>query len=104
MAESLRPLRSSSRAEETACVEGIGLRPVLLFSGDSFLTEKKFEAAVEHIKKNVSGEVHVQSFHLTDTGIDAILAQTRNLPFLAQAQIFRIQDAETLKEKNLEPL
>ncbi len=81
------------------------LFPIYLFSGDSFLTEKKYEAVLAQIKDYFKGsEVAVQSAHLSDTSLDSILAQARNLPFLAAAQVFRVQDAGSLKEKNCEPL
>jgi DNA polymerase III subunit delta len=77
---------------------------VFLLVGDSFLTGKKYQDISEEIKKKVSGEIVFQSFHLFETSLDPILTQSRSLPFLADAQVLRIQNAETLKEKSIETL
>ena len=82
-----------------------GLFPIYLFTGDSFLTEKKYEVVLAQIQAEFKGsEVSLQSVYLSDTGLDSLLAQARNLPFLTAAQVFRIQDAGILKEKACEPL
>ena len=83
---------------------GEGLLPVYLFSGDSFLTEKKYEAVLSQVRSKAGGEVALHTFHLSETPLDSILGQTRSLPFLASAQVFRLLDADAVKEKNCEPL
>lgn len=78
--------------------------PAYLLAGDSFLTQTQFETLSAEIAKSFSGEVLSRRVFLSETPLDTILKEARTLPFLVSAQIFRLQNAEVLKEKQLEPL
>lgn len=76
----------------------------ILLAGDPYLTEEKYQALCRDVQSKVKGEIHAQTFRLNEVPLDAPLSQTRTLPFLAVFQIFKIQEAQLLKEKKLEPL
>jgi DNA polymerase III delta subunit len=74
----------------------------VLFIGDAFLTERSFLSYFEEIKSKKKGEIVLQTYHLSDMPLDKVLVEARILPFLCVAQVFRLKDAEILKEKHLE--
>ncbi|MBI3306319.1 MAG: DNA polymerase III subunit delta [Candidatus Omnitrophica bacterium] len=79
-------------------------KAVTLLAGDSYLAEEKFQNILGEIKKKIPGEIPIQVFHLTETSLEPILTEARTLPFLAEAQIFRLKGAERLKKGDLEVL
>lgn len=75
-----------------------------LLVGDPFLVENKFREIVEDKKKTFKSELHLATYRLSETSLEAVLAEARGLPFLANFQIFRIKDIEKVREKDLGPL
>ena len=74
-----------------------------LVIGDPFLTEEKFKEIETSVHSDYP-EINLETFRLSDTSLDPILEKARSLPFLADAQIFRIREADSLKEKKFEML
>ncbi len=75
--------------------------------GDAFLSEERFRKFAEAIQKQFQGETALRSFRISETPLDTILAEARSLPFLVECQVFRIREAQLLKNKSLtglEPL
>ncbi|MFZ5801896.1 MAG: DNA polymerase III subunit delta [Candidatus Omnitrophota bacterium] len=70
--------------------------------GDPFLTRAKADLLAQDIRKTYPGGVEDQVVYLSDHPADELLARARNLPFLAEAQIFRVREAERLKAGDLE--
>ncbi len=75
-----------------------------LLAGDSFLAEEKLKDLTRAIQKKTEGELTQFAHYLSDTSLESVLASARTLPFLAQAQLFVLKDADTLKKKDLEML
>lgn len=71
-----------------------------LLIGEPFLAEEKYKAVVRAVEKKHPGEISRQTCRLSDQPIESVLTEARTLPFLAEAQIFRILDAETLKSQS----
>lgn len=78
--------------------------PAILLAGDLFLIEERYKTLLKDFQSKIKGEIHTQSFKLTDTPLDSVLAEARTLPFLASFQVLRVQEAQSLKEKKQEPL
>lgn len=78
--------------------------PAALLAGDLYLVEEKAKTLIQNIQSDIKGEVYLQTFKLTETPLDSIIASARSLPFLTSFQIFRVQEAQSLKEKKLESL
>lgn len=78
--------------------------PATLLAGDLYLVEEKAKSLIQSIQSEIKGEVHLQSFKLTETPLDKIISSARSLPFLTEFQIFRVQEVQALKEKKLESL
>lgn len=79
--------------------------PAALLAGDLYLIEEKAKSLIQTFQGNLKADgLHLQSFKLTETPLDTILTACRNLPFLVSFQIFRVQEAQALKEKKLESL
>lgn len=66
------------------------------------LREEKALESIREIRQAYAGEVPVTVLRLAEKDLESWALEARSLPFLAQAQIFRIRDAETLKAKGLE--
>lgn len=69
----------------------------LLVCGEPFLTDGRWTSFLTKLK-TAHPELSVQTFYLGDSEIDAVLAQARSLPFLSSFQIFRLKEAEKLKD------
>ncbi len=69
----------------------------LLVVGEPFLADTRWNDQVLKLKQIHPG-LSIQTFYLGDSSIDSVLAQARSLPFLAAFQIFRLKEAEKLKE------
>ncbi len=80
------------------------LSRLYLLAGDSFLVEEKSKTLQAAIRSAVKGEVPTHVYHLSEAGIEKVLTEARSLPFLAQAQIFRVKEADTLKAEEAELL
>ncbi len=72
--------------------------------GDPFLCESKFEAFRASSAKETTQEISVFSGHFSEDYLNQILVDARSLPFLSSLQIYRIRDAELLKNKSGEIL
>jgi len=80
------------------------LKPVILLVGDPFLASEKYKSILKTVEGAHPGDVARQTFHLSETPLEAVLAQARTLPFLAPAQVFRIDDLAKLKKDDVEML
>ncbi len=80
------------------------LRPVYLWAGDPRWCEESLEELGRRIRAKTPGEIHTQTFYLTENSLDPALAQARTLPFLMSFQILRLKEAQCLKAKNFENL
>lgn len=63
--------------------------------GDPFLTDQFFQQTASSFSK--SSQTEIRSFYISETSLDTLLGQARSLPFLSEAQVFRIRDFEKLK-------
>ncbi|HXV27504.1 MAG TPA: DNA polymerase III subunit delta [bacterium] len=77
---------------------------VFLFLGDPFLTEEKIKSCLESLEKKTKLEIPCVTYDLSVTSLENILMQARVLPFLAQAQAFRIKNADSLKKSDQEAI
>jgi DNA polymerase III subunit delta len=77
---------------------------VCLLAGDPFLAEQKYDQILKALQAKTKGELAVHSRSLSETSLDSILSEARSLPFLTAAQIFKLSNAQVLKEKNSEAL
>lgn len=75
-----------------------------LLVGDPFLTERKFSELRGEIEGAASGQVAVQTARLSERPLEDLFSEFRALPFFAASQIFRLREAQVLKEKDLELL
>ena len=75
-----------------------------LIVGDSFSAEEKAKTLQDKIRSEKKGQIAAVQYRLSETPLDQILAQARTLPFLTDFQIFRVRQAELIKEKNAELL
>ena len=73
-----------------------------LLVGDAFLIEEKRKSLIQNLQSIQKGDVPVQRYRLTETPIEQILKEARALPFLAEAQIFVLQNADALKQAKIE--
>ncbi|MBN1687563.1 MAG: DNA polymerase III subunit delta [Candidatus Omnitrophica bacterium] len=73
-----------------------------LLIGDPFLTQEKAKSLIQVFEKETKGNCAQQIYHLSHASMEKILTEARSLPFLAQAQIFQLKGAETLKKGDLE--
>lgn len=80
------------------------IKKVFLFSGDTLLTEEKYKHVISQAEKKFGPGISRQTFYLKDASIQEILSQARTLPFMTEAQIFRIRECERLKKDDLETL
>ncbi len=69
----------------------------ILVSGEPFLADSRWNALTGRLK-TAHPELSIQTFYLGDSEMDAILAQARSLPFLSTYQVFRLKEAEKLKD------
>ena len=76
-------------------------KSITLFVGDSFLIDDQVKQLIVSIQKEQKGELHQERFSLLEGALDPILIQARTLPFLASAQVLRIQNAEKLNAPDL---
>ncbi|MCM8775735.1 MAG: DNA polymerase III subunit delta [Candidatus Omnitrophica bacterium] len=74
---------------------------VFLLIGHPFLVDEKFQTLVGEIQKKITNQISVQTFCLTEISLGEILTQARTLPFLAEAQVFRIREIETIPKDDL---
>jgi len=75
-----------------------------LFIGDPFLTDELLKERLTALEKDHPGGLFKQSFRLKETPLQEILGLARTLPFLVTLQVFRIADADLLKEDDLRAL
>lgn len=75
-----------------------------VFVGDSFLADEQVKERITRHEKDNPGGVFKQTFRVKETPFKEILGLARTLPFLVQLQIFRIVDADLLKEDDLKAL
>jgi len=80
------------------------IKKVFLFSGDSFLTDERYKHVIAESEKKFGQNISRQTFYLKDTTLQEILIQARTLPFMTDAQIFRIRECERLKKDDVETL
>ncbi len=73
-----------------------------LLAGDSYLAEQKYEQILKGLQTKTKGELAVHSRSLLETPLESILSEARSLPFLSAGQIFKLTDAQSLKEKHAE--
>ncbi|HTL48047.1 MAG TPA: DNA polymerase III subunit delta [Verrucomicrobiae bacterium] len=73
-----------------------------LFLGDPFIVDEQIRELTARLEKENPGGVSKQTFRLKETPLAAVLTQARTLPFLISLQIFKIADADLLKEGDLE--
>ena len=77
---------------------------IYLWVGDLFLRDKQYRSFLEDLASRIPGEIFSQSCRLSEASLEKNLAESRTLPFYAAAQVFRLQEAEELKEKTKELL
>ena len=76
--------------------------PAILLVGDPFLIEERVKTLLTETQAKLKGEVSLQAYKLTDTPLETIFSAARTLPFLTEFQIFRLQEAQSLKDKKVE--
>lgn len=69
--------------------------------GDSFFAEERFRKFAEEVQKSIPGETSLRSYNISETPLDQILMEARSLPFLIEHQIFRVREAQLIKNKSL---
>lgn len=74
----------------------------LLLVGDPFLIEERVKSLLTETQTKIKGEVSLQAYKLTETPLETVFSAARTLPFLTAFQIFRLQEAQSLKEKKIE--
>lgn len=77
---------------------------VSLIIGDAFLAEEKVKEIIQKIESGKKGSLHQVKLRLSETPIDQVLSDARTLPFLSDAQVFYLRDAQAIKDKQLETL
>lgn len=80
----------------------MALPAALLVCGEPFLCDARWSAFLSQVSPKNPSELSLQTFYLSEADMDSVLAQAKGLPFLVSAQVFRIKEAEKLKD--LEPL
>lgn len=80
------------------------LTKLFLLSGDAFLRTEKIKTLSAEFEKQAGGSVAHQTFDLQEGSFEEVLVAARTLPFFSLGQIFRVQNAESLKETDLEVL
>ena len=75
-----------------------------LLVGDAFLRQQKAKALIAVVEKNAGGPMTLQKFDLEETPLEAVMTAARTLPFLSSGQVFEVQGAGALKEKELQVL
>ncbi len=75
--------------------------PLFLVIGDPFLRAGKIKTLTADIEKQDGRSLAQQSFRVRETALADILSAARTLPFLAEAQILYIRDAQELKDPDL---
>lgn len=79
-------------------------KPIYLVVGDAFMRKAEADPLLAQIQKTFSGNCEIQSFDAGEALASQILTTARSLPFLAEAQILRVRQAEKLKEDALNEL
>ena len=74
----------------------------MLMVGDPFLMEERVKFLLAETRSKIQGEVSLQAYKLTETPLETIFSAARTLPFLTSFQIFRLQEAQSLKDKKIE--
>ena len=77
---------------------------VYLLAGIPFSCEEKGKQIIQNIQKKYPGESALKVYRLGENNFESILAEARTLPFLIEAQIFRLKDAGELKKTDIEVL
>ncbi len=77
---------------------------IYLLVGDAFLIEEARKSAFNKIRTAFKTEIPERSYRVKEVPLEQILADARTLPFLAEAQILRIGEAESLKKSDVELL
>lgn len=76
----------------------------MLLVGDSFLIEERLKTLAAELRSKIQGDLFLQSYKCGETPLEQILSAARTLPFLAAFQVFRLQDAQSLKDNKIEIL
>ncbi len=74
---------------------------IFLISGDPFLSSQKAKVLAAEIEKKCGTSLERQSFDLEETPLETILVSARTPQFFSSGQIFFVQKAALIKERDL---
>jgi DNA polymerase III delta subunit len=77
---------------------------IYLLVGDAFLIEEARKSICKRIRTVFKTEIPERSYRIKEAPLEKILADARTLPFLTEAQILRIGEAESFKKSDVELL